>query len=68
MIEYFALVPVLSPLLGAVIVYLLLRFSEPVQKAFILGCMFILFILDFSYLIALLYGITGVVSLGPIVP
>lgn len=67
MIEYFALVPVLSPLLGAVIVYLLLRFSEPIQKAFILGCMFILFILDLSYLLALLYGITTEVSLGPIV-
>ncbi|HWQ68210.1 MAG TPA: proton-conducting transporter membrane subunit [Methanospirillum sp.] len=67
MIEYFALVPILSPVVGAVIVYLLLQFSEPIQKAFILGCMFILFILDFSYLIALLYGMTEVVSLGPIV-
>lgn len=67
MFEYFALVPVLFPLLGAVIVYLLLRFSEPIQKVFILGCMVILFILDLSYLIALLSGLVEEVSLGPIV-
>ena len=67
MIEYFALVPILSPLIGAIFVYLLLRFSEPVQKAFILGCMVLLFILDFSYLICLLSGLVQVISLGPIV-
>jgi len=67
MLDYFALVPVLFPILGAVIVYLLLRFSEPVQKAFILCCMFLLFILNLSYLVSLLYGQGQIASLGPIV-
>jgi formate hydrogenlyase subunit 3/multisubunit Na+/H+ antiporter MnhD subunit len=67
MFDYFALVPVLFPILGTVIVYLLLQFSEPVQKAFILCCMFLLFFLNFSYLLSLLYFDGAVASLGPIV-
>ena len=67
MLEYFALVPVLFPLLGAVIVYLLLRFSEPIQKVFILSCMVALFIVDLGYLLALLNGLIDEISLGPIV-
>ena len=67
MSDYFALVPVLFPILGAVIVYLLLRFSEPIQKAFILCCMFFLFFLNFSYLLSLLYFGGEIAFLGPIV-
>ncbi|MCL2460126.1 MAG: oxidoreductase, partial [Euryarchaeota archaeon] len=67
MSDYFALVPVLFPILGAVIVYLLLRFSEPIQKAFILCCMFFLFFLNFSYLLSLLYFGGKVAFFGPIV-
>ena len=66
MLDYFALVPVLFPILGAVIVYLLLKFSEPIQKAFILCCMFLLFVLNLSYLLSILYGEGEIASLGPI--
>lgn len=67
MLNYFALVPILLPVVGGLLLYLLLRYSEKTQRIFILGFMFFIFAMNIAYLIALQKGIIQAASIGPII-
>ncbi|PWR72275.1 complex I subunit 5 family protein [Methanospirillum lacunae] len=67
MLDYYALVPVLLPILGGIILYLLLGFSERIQRSFIVCFMALLFVMNLLYLIALQSGRIDPAAVGPIV-
>jgi len=67
MLDYYALVPVLLPVVGGILLYLLLGFSERVQRSFIVCFMGLLFVMNLVYLIALKNGMIHPAAVGPIV-
>lgn len=67
MLDYFALVPILLPVVGGLVLYLLLRYSERTQRIFILSFMSLILAMNLGYLIALQKGIIQTASIGPIV-
>jgi len=67
MIDYYALVPVLFPILGGLILYLLLGFSEKIQRSFIVCFMGLLCVMNLLYLIALQNGTIQPAAAGPLV-
>jgi len=67
MLDYFALVPVLLPIVGGILIYLLSGTSEKIQRIFIVACMLLLLTLDLVYLFALQNQVIQPASLGPLV-
>ena len=67
MLDYYALVPVLLPILGGILLYLLLGFSERIQRSFIVCFMALLLVMNLLYLIALQSGMIDPAAVGPIV-
>lgn len=67
MLQYFALIPILLPVVGGLLLYVMLGYSEKIQRSFIIGFMLLLFVMNLLYLIALQTGTIQPVSLGPIV-
>ncbi len=66
MIEVLALIPVLLPMLGAVLTLYLVKYSEKLQEAFLVVFSALLFIFNVIYFIALENGMTGPLAYGPI--
>lgn len=67
MLDYYALVPVLLPVAGSIILYLLRNFSEKFLRGFIAGFMALLFVLDLAYILLLQSGTISPAAVGPIV-
>ena len=66
-LELFALVPVLLPVIGGLLLYPMVRVSERIQKGFISGLMGLLLVVNLGYLLALQQGFIPEISLGPLV-
>ena len=66
MIEVLALIPILLPLLGAVLTLYLVKYSEKLQETFLVVFSALLFIFNVIYFIALENGMTGPLAYGPI--
>lgn len=67
MYEYLALMPVILPLVGALLTYFLRRFSDKIQRVFLMGFAVVLFVLNVSYFMALQMNIIHPLSYGPVV-
>ncbi|HTY91634.1 MAG TPA: proton-conducting transporter membrane subunit [Methanocella sp.] len=67
MYEYLALLPIILPIIGALLTYVLGRYSEKIQDVFIVAGAALLFVLNASYLVALQRGILSPYSYGFIV-
>lgn len=64
MYEYLALVPIILPIAGALLTYVLGRYSEKLQDIFIVAFAALLFVFNASYFVALREGILGPVTYG----
>jgi formate hydrogenlyase subunit 3/multisubunit Na+/H+ antiporter MnhD subunit len=67
MYEYLALLPVILPIIGALLTYVLGRYSEKVQDVFLVAFAALLFILDAIYFVGLQTGALKPQSYGFIV-
>jgi formate hydrogenlyase subunit 3/multisubunit Na+/H+ antiporter MnhD subunit len=67
MYEYLALVPVILPIIGALLTYVLGRYSEKAQDIFIVAFAALLFVFNASYFVALQSGALAPITYGFIV-
>jgi formate hydrogenlyase subunit 3/multisubunit Na+/H+ antiporter MnhD subunit len=66
MIEYLALIPIILPMLGALLTLVLGKYSEKVQEIFLVAFSAFLFVLNASYFILLENGSIKPLGYGPI--
>jgi len=67
MYEFLALLPVILPIIGAILTYAFGRYSEKVQDLFLVSFAAFLFVMNASYFMALQAGIIKAMTYGPIV-
>ncbi len=67
MYEYLALLPIVLPIVGAVLTYVLGRYSEKAQDVFLVAFSALLFVLDAIYFVGLQTGALKTASYGSIV-
>lgn len=65
--DYYALVPVLLPIAGGLLISLARGFPEKIQRGLIIGLMAFLLVMNLAYFIALEGGMVSPAAVGPIV-